>query len=299
MAAIDVVVLTDSRYINPSAPGGYVQNILNEDQIVMDALEASGLMVERKDWADPSFDWGSTSSVLFRTTWDYFDRFQEFSAWITKTSNKTTFINSSQTITWNVDKHYLDDLGRKGVRVVPTRYLDRSDGLTIQKIHEITGWEDTVIKPTVGGAGRHTYRVQPESINTISQKLEEVMQNEDFMVQPFQKSITSSGEWSFVFFGSNFSHAVLKKAKKGDFRVQDDFGGTVHEYHPTEKEIEFAKSALFACPELPAYARVDVILDNEGFLAVSELELVEPELWFRLYPESASLLANEVVKRLR
>jgi hypothetical protein len=90
----------------------------------------------------------------------------------------------------------------------------------------------------------------------------------------------------------------LKRAKEGDFRVQDDFGGTVHKYQPSESEIEFARNALFACPELPAYARVDIVLDNDGYLAVAELELVEPELWFRLHPESAVLLAEEVHKRL-
>ncbi|MAL18001.1 MAG: hypothetical protein CL670_00950 [Balneola sp.] len=298
MADIDVVILTDSRYINPPAPGAYVQNILNEDQLVRSALEEKGLSVDRKDWADPDFDWTSTKSVLFRTVWDYFDRFQEFTTWISNTSSKTHFINSSQIITWNVDKHYLDDLGKSGVRVVPTRYLNRSGNLSISKIHEITGWNDTVIKPTVGGAGRHTHRIKPETLNTISSKLESVLLEEDFMLQPFLRSILSRGEWSFVFFGTTFSHAVLKKAKKGDFRVQDDFGGTVHKYQPTESEIEFARSALFACPEIPAYARVDVILDNEGYLAVSELELVEPELWFRLHPESTALLADEVIKRL-
>jgi glutathione synthase/RimK-type ligase-like ATP-grasp enzyme len=298
MAVYDVVILTDSRYLNPSVPGGYVQNVLDEDRIVKEALEAKGLTVDRKDWADPEFDWSSTASVLFRTTWDYFDRFEEFSTWLTETSKKTLFINSSQTISWNVDKHYLDDLGKKGVRVIPTRYLNRSASLSITKMHNITGWSDTVIKPTVGGAGRHTYRIVPENINTIANKLKSIIAEEDFMLQPFQESITTHGEWSFVFFGSTFSHAVLKKAKEGDFRVQDDFGGTVHKYQPTKNEIEFALSAVLACPELPAYARVDLVLDNEGFLAVSELELIEPELWFRLHPDAAALLAEEVLNRI-
>ncbi len=292
----DVVILTDSRYINPSAPGDYVQNILTEDRIVKEALQDTGLVVHRKDWADPDFDWSSTKAVLFRTTWDYFSRFDEFKRWMENTSSKTHFINSEKLIRWNMDKHYLDDLSRSGINVVPTRYLDSGNGMSLQQIHDITGWQDTVIKPTVGGAGRHTYRIQPESIDTISQKLKEVMQEEDFMLQPFQKSVVTSGEWSFIFFGETFSHAVLKRAKPGDFRVQDDFGGTVHAYTPRQNEIEFARKALHACPELPAYARVDLVLNNSGVLAVSELELIEPELWFRMKPEAATLLAKEVAK---
>ena len=40
---------------------------------------------------------------------------------------------------------------------------------------------------------------------------------------------------------------------------------------------------------MPAYARVDVIWNNKSELVVSELELIEPELWFRLNPHAAIL----------
>lgn len=294
----DVVILTESRYTNPSSPGEYVQNILKEDGIVLDTLQKRGLTVTRIDWADPVFDWNTTRAALFRTTWDYFDRLPEFSKWLEITSPQTRLINSPELVNWNIDKHYLDYLGGKGVRVVPTRYLDRGSSLSIHKLHHITGWEDTVIKPTVGGASRYTYRIQPGNINIISNKISPAMKEEDFMLQPFQYSIFETGEWSYVFFGGNFTHAVQKKARSGDFRVQDDFGGTVHHYKPTQQEIDFALSVVAACPEMPAYARVDIVIDNDGKLALSELELIEPELWFRLNPAAADLLVDEIIKRL-
>ena len=46
------------------------------------------------------------------------------------------------------------------------------------------------------------------------------------MVQKFMDSIVTEGEWSLIFFGGEFSHAVLKTPSSGDFRVQNDFGGT-------------------------------------------------------------------------
>jgi hypothetical protein len=91
-----------------------------------------------------------------------------------------------------------------------------------------------------------------------------------------------------------FTHAVLKIAKKGDFRVQDDFGGTVHDYSPSQFEIDFAENAVKACKELPIYARVDVFTDNNNKLAIAELELIEPELWFRNHPEAADQLAKGI-----
>ena len=116
------------------------------------------------------------------------------------------------------------------------------------------------------------------------------------MLQPFQESIMTKGEYSLVVINGKYTHAVLKIAKAGDFRVQDDFGGTVHNHEATQEEISFAENAVKACPELPIYARVDVILDNNNKLAISELELIEPELWFRNHHNASTQLAKAIKK---
>lgn len=298
MPQFDVIILTDSRYLGPSSESEYVRNILKEDTILQEALEAKGMNVARKDWADPDFDWSTTQAALFRTTWDYFDRLDEFNRWLTQVSEATTLINSFEIINWNIDKHYLASLSGNGVHTVPTRFIHRGSGLSLAEHINMTGWRHSVIKPTVGGAGRHTYQISEANLTEVARQLAPVMKSEDFMLQPFQYSVESEGELSLMVFGSHYSHAIRKKAKKGDFRVQDDFGGTVHPHQATDIEIEFALHAIEACPQKPAYARVDIIRDNDGELAVSELELVEPELWFRLKPEAAGLLANEVEQRI-
>ena len=40
--------------------------------------------------------------------------------------------------------------------------------------------------------------------------------------------------------------------------------------------------------------RVDIILDNNNQLALSELELIEPEMWFRFNPDAAKKLAIKI-----
>lgn len=298
MAVFDVTLLTDSRYVDPKLPGEYVQNILTEDRIVREALERKELRVNRVDWADPEFDWGETKMILFRSNWDYFDRYDEFRKWITLALSKAKFVNSINLLNWNVDKHYLSNLAEKNIRIVPTRYIPRGSSLSLEEMHNFTGWTHTVVKPTIGGAARHTYNITPENLTIISNKLVDIMREEDFMLQPFQDSVPVEGELSLMFFGDEYSHAVLKKAKPGDFRVQDDYGGTVHQHVASDVEVEFASQVVQACPEKPAYSRVDIIEDNDGQLAVSELELIEPELWFRHRPEAADLLAKEVISRL-
>ena len=101
-----------------------------------------------------------------------------------------------------------------------------------------------------------------------------------------------------MFMGGNYTHAVRKIAKPGDFRVQDDHGGRVEVYEASVQEIEFGISALAASPFNPIYARVDIVRDNAGKLSLCELELIEPELWFRNNPSAADALAKACLEVL-
>ena len=98
--------------------------------------------------------------------------------------------------------------------------------------------------------------------------------------------------------GGTFTHAIQKKVRDGDFRVQDDFGGSVHSYIPTPEEITLAERTVNVCTPVPAYARVDMLRDNNGTLVVSELEAIEPELWFRCYPPAANRLADVIYEHM-
>tara|TARA_R110002124_G_scaffold80533_9_gene213145 strand:+ start:12336 stop:13232 length:897 start_codon:yes stop_codon:yes gene_type:complete len=298
MNQFDVVILTESRYLNPEKVNNYIQNILTEEDLLKKALEKHGLKVVRKDWADPDFDWGSTKCAIFRTTWDYFDRFEEFKAWLERVEGETQFINPISQIRWNMDKHYLQDLVDKGIRVIETEYIKKGDRRELNSIITGLGWVDVILKPTIAGAARHTYKLNPQNIDDHEDIFSELIAEEDMMLQPFQHNIAIKGEVSFMVMGGEFTHAILKKAKSGDFRVQDDFGGTVHNYEASQTEITFAEKVVRTCNPLPAYARVDVMWDNDDELAISEVELIEPELWFREHPEAANVLAREIVERI-
>lgn len=292
----DIIILTDSRYVNPTKIDDYTQNVLDEDNYVKNAFENLGLKVDRLAWDDQTFDWSTTKFILFRSTWDYFDRFTEFSAWLKKVSEETRLINSEKIIRWNMDKHYLLDLEQKGIHTIPTIYLEKNNKKNLKQIHVEKNWRKTILKPCVSGAARHTYKLDQNNMEQHEIIFHELILNEAMMLQPFQNYIVENGEFSLIIINGKFTHAVLKKAKKGDFRVQDDWGGTVHPYTPTSKEIIFAESAVKACIEFPLYARVDIIYDNDGKLAIVELELIEPELWFRNNFKAADLLAQGIHK---
>lgn len=296
----DVVVLTDHRYVAPKKRSPYIENVLLEDRLVLEALWEQGLKAVRKSWDDPDFDWSTTKFALFRTTWDYFDRYGEFSEWFESTSKQTQFINSKQLIHWNIDKHYLKDLSNAGVAVPKTVFIEKGSEITLaeaitnaKREHGFSA-DTYILKPCVSGAARHTYKIQKDEISGHEDMFGQLISEEAMMLQEFQENIVSEGEISMMVFNGEFTHAVLKIAKPGDFRVQDDFGGSVHEYLPNEEQIAFAKKVVNAAPELPIYARVDIFKDNNGDWALAELEIFEPELWFRRNPKAAQTLAKAI-----
>lgn len=295
----DIAILTEQRYENPIEIPAYVENILLEDRLLQEALEKRGLSVIRVDWARKDFDWSSVQYAIFRSTWDYMYRYKEFRVWYDTTKSQTKFINVPKLLEWNMDKHYFIDLAKKGINIPTTFYVHQGDNITLQTLFEQTGWEEAVIKPTISAGAKHTYRINAPNIEQYEPIFQKVLQKEDMMIQPFLKNVMERGEVSIMVMGGKYTHAVLKIAKAGDFRVQDDYGGTVHHYEPTPAEKAFAEAVVAACDTLPLYARIDIANDNEGAITLIELELFEPELWFRLKPSSVEDLADVVLKYIK
>lgn len=299
MPQYDIVLLTDARFVVYNPPDQYADNVVLEDQLLFDAFQQKGLKVHKTNWDNPDFDWTSTKSAMIRTTWDIYDdgKFEQFLAWLNKAKDQTQLINDYSTIQWNVDKHYLKDLQARGIKIPPTLFIPQGDGRSLEELVQSSGWENPILKPVISGGGRHTYKLTKEKLTEVSQLYSSLIENESMLLQEFQHNVVEKGELTLMVFDGKYSHAVLKKAKPGDFRVQDDFGGTVHGYEPTPEEIAFAERVVSVCDPIPLQARVDFIWDNAGDLCVSELELIEPELWFRNKKGSAEACAEGVLKR--
>ena len=298
MESYDIIILTDARYETPDEGNWYVAQLLGEERLLLAGLEARGLRTARVAWSNPDFDWSRTRAAVFRSTWDYFDRFAEFSAWMDRVERGTRLFNAPELVRWNVDKHYLRDLAGRGVNVPVTQFIERGDTTTLRDAFAACGWSKAILKPAVSGAARHTYRLNAANLDAHEAVLRELLREEAMMLQPFFGSVLTQGELSLIVIGGRCTHTVRKIAKPGDFRVQDDHGGTVHPHTPTADEIAFAESAVAACPQAPLYARVDAVRDDAGALSLMELELVEPELFFRFHPPAADALAAAIAERM-
>jgi glutathione synthase/RimK-type ligase-like ATP-grasp enzyme len=165
-------------------------------------------------------------------------------------------------------------------------------------VNNAQGWSEAILKPVVSGAARHPYRLKAANLEAHESVLRELLRDEAMMLQQFLGSVMTQGELSLMVIGGCCTHAVRKIAKPGDFRVQDDHGGTVELHRPSADEIAFGEKAVAACPQAPLYARVDAVRDESGALSLMELELVEPVLFFRFYPPAANALAAIIAESL-
>jgi glutathione synthase/RimK-type ligase-like ATP-grasp enzyme len=288
----DIVLVTQRDYIQPTIDDQYHRNILLEDNILIEALERRGMRSLRVAWDDTSFDWRSTKVAVIRATWDYFHRIEAFKAWLSEVTAKTILINTYSTINWNMDKRYLHDMHTRGINIPETVFIKSGTEQGLSDWCSTTSWSKWVLKPAISGAARHTYLFDQEEVADHERIFRDLIAKEDMLLQRFQPNVPLQGEWTFVMINGKYTHAVLKRAKAGDFRVQDDFGGTVHDHIATQEEIRFAENAIAQVNPVPLYGRVDAIRDINEQLALQELELIEPELWFRNCPDAADQLAK-------
>lgn len=246
--------------------------------------------------------WRAYDAVVVRSCWDYFLRVDEFHDWLRRIeAERVPVHNDVRILRWNADKAYLRDLAARGVPVIPTYWLGRGSAESLAAVHRATGWREIVVKPTVSGGAHRTWRATLDGEPGGDARLTAMVEDGAVMVQPLVEEIERDGEWSLVFFGGRYSHAVVKRPRTGDFRVQREHGGSLHSAQPTDPVIAAAERVIAAMPfdaEPPLYARVDgCVVDGE--LLLMELEALEPELFLRCAPAAAGQLADALVARLR
>lgn len=253
--------------------------------------------VEAAIWSDPSYDWSSSDMVIIRSCWDYHLRIAEFLRWIESLETLEVPVwNSPSTIRWNADKSYLRELESKGILIVPTRWFEPGPAISLAAELRESGWDQVVIKPRVSATAHRTRLIRNGKEAEDTQVLfDELRAGPGVMVQQFMEPIVREGEWSLMFFGGEFSHAVLKTPKAGDFRVQHDFGGYERLAQAPDAATQAAEKAVAAVGNT-LYARVDGVMVGDKF-RLMELELIEPALFLGESSGAAERLAAAIAAR--
>lgn len=273
MRKIAYVTCQDLPNLNPS------------DRLTFPYLAEQGFRVQAVAWDNTNVLWQDFDAVVIRSTWDYHTRYDEFLRWLDNLA-EVNLLNPAKVVRWNSNKTYLRDLSARGIPIVPTVWLGENDD--IPAILQEKGWHKAVLKPTISATAYNTHLV------TLDRKPESPPG--EMMLQPFMPQITEEGEWSLLFFGGIFSHAILKRPMPGDFRVQNDFGGTIERLTPPGFLVEQAARIVEGISSPLLYARVDGVNVNQIF-HLMELELIEPDLY--LDPDTARNFADALLKFIR
>ena len=265
-----------------------------EHDRMMDALrgpfESKGMLVEDVDWADAREDWSRFDAAIIGTTWDYWDQPDKFVETLERIEQQAKLFNSAALVKWNSDKRYLQELEAKGARLIPTAWIDKVDQAAFERVFDELGSQDLVFKRQIGAGADGQVRLSPsDALPDLPHPM---------MVQPFQKAIQTEGEYSFIFVDGGFSHALLKQAKSGDYRIQSSYGGFETKTDPSPQDLANAKAILDVLEDTPLYARVDMLRGEDGEMLLMELELIEPYLYPVEGPELGPLMADAVARRL-
>jgi hypothetical protein len=293
------ILVTHGYY--PSRPDRTEPEYVEEQLAPMRAaLLPYDIAVEPVFWQDDGTDWTQYCAIMPLLAWNYPQhvdmlqaRFDEIAA------VNGLLLNAPDVLRANMDKGYLADLCALGAPVPPTLSVDMCTAQTILSSFDHFGCDEIIVKPRIGaGAWRQARLKRGEPVPAG-----DILPPAAALIQPFLPAVTHEGELSLLYFGGEFSHALIKKPQAGDYRTQGQYGAIETGISAPPDALIAAEQVLSKANGAPfTYARVDLVRGPDGAWLLMELELIEP--WLYLAHDGhegrhgAALLAKAIAARV-
>jgi glutathione synthase/RimK-type ligase-like ATP-grasp enzyme len=257
------------------------------------ALRAAGAEVDAIAWTEVD-DLSAYDLVTPLVVWGYHLEYGRWLDFLDRAERgRWPMLNPPTLLRWNGDKAYLAELAERGVATVPTIAVEACCDEDLEEARRSFDCEWLVIKPPVSASASGTHRLSP------ADDLPADGRRRPMIIQPLIREIARTGEFSLMLFDGEYSHCVVKRPKSGDFRVQPHLGGVTLPSKAPPGAERLAKAALAAAPAKAAYARVDIIPDDEGVLRIMELELIEPALFLEHAPDGGAAFTRAILAQAR
>lgn len=264
--------------------------------LLAEAFSAAGCTATVRAWSDTSIPWSSFDAVVVSYAWDYTAGRDAFVGWAEAVGTETTIVNTLPVLRWNSEKTYLADLAADGVPIVPTDFVAPG-----------SPWRpppgEFVVKPAVANGGLEAARYADAHAPAVAHVARLHAAGHVALIQPYLRRVDDAGETALIFLDGAFSHAVTKQPL-----LRADAGVTerLYEHHeiapavPRPDQLATAEQVVSAAHARHgdlAYARVDLLDDEDGRPCLLELEAVEPALYV---PDTAAAgrLATAVLRQI-
>lgn len=281
-------VLLATFDLRPDGEGG--------GHLLPEALGAVGVEASWAVWSDPGVDWAAADLVAIRSTWDYHRRLPEFLDWARRVERDGHLLGSAAVIAWNADKAYLVELAAR-LPVVPSVLVGSAD-LGGALVAGLARHGEVVLKPRTGAGGSGVVVAARADDPRLS-----ALTGDAWLLQPLVPSVRTTGERSLFVLDGRVVSQVDKVAAGADdeVRVHPRYGGVMRPAGPDPVAVALAEQTIAVVGELHGrplpYGRVD-LLEVDGELCVSEVELIEPGLYLDLVPANATAFAETAVRAL-
>lgn len=259
------------------------------------AISARGIGFRVIDWEAPLAQFDGIDIAVLGTAWNYHERAGEFLDRLDALEKRgITLCNPADLVRWNISKTYLRELEAAGARTIPTLWRETVTAKGVAEALDVFECDRVVVKRQIGAGAQGQELVRRSSLPGPKWSF-----GAPAMLQPYLPAIETEGEISFVFIDAAFSHALIKRAANGDYRIQSLYGGREEEYAPGDDDLAAAQAILDAVPfDAPLYARIDMVRMEDGGLALMEAELIEPYLYPVQGPQLGERLAHAIARRV-
>jgi len=300
---VDNVALLLSTNLLPDSEGRRKDAFEFDEQIekLVPAFAAHNLRLETVVWEESLDRAGDYALMMPLMVWDYADgKHEQFLDTMQQLAAQTRVLNTCEMLKWNLDKSYLERLSNRGAPVLPSISVETVTAACIDRSFEELKTDHIVIKPRIGaGAWRQVSLKLGDALPDAS-----TLPPAAALIQRFENNVQTEGEYSLIYFDGEFSHALIKRPKAGDYRIQSLYGGTEERVKPTAEQFEVCRRVLKTLDTTPLYARLDLLRGHDGDFKLIELELIEPYLYLAHASgdggenEGAQMLAAAVGRRL-
>lgn len=246
-----------------------------------------GFLCSEVCWED-IHDWSVYDVVIISSTWGFEDNYKQYLTVLQQISLSTLLLPFYDIVKDNIDKEkQLATLTSLMLPTVPTLKVTSKniESVEIEKVINYFNTKEFVLKPNISASGHGVYLFSESrtgcNIISTDKELKEALytyfqQDKIALIQPYIKEI-SQGEFSLIFIGGIFSHAILR------------YPGVLNDHKPSRYIEHVPQSLLLIGHDVikkyhpnSIIHRIDFAISNNHPI-IMEIECNEPDLFlFRL-----------------